>query len=236
MLYLIFNEGYASTSGPVLSRVDLTTEAIRLTRQLHDRLPQEGEVAGLLALLLLTEARRPARSGPDGALIPLADQDRRLWDRPALAEGVDLVTATLPVARLGPYQLQAAIAAVHGEAASASDTDWPQILALYDLLAELEPGPMVTLNRIVAVAMVHGARVGLDELEPATGDPLLRDHYRADAVRAHLLEMLGESGLTREYYLRAARKTLSLPEQRYLLGKATARRPVTDGGPGGGSA
>ncbi len=236
VLYLIFNEGYAPTSGPSLSRVDLTTEAIRLTRQLHDRLPREGEVAGLLALLLLTEARRPARSAPDGALVPLADQDRRLWDRAAIAEGIDLVTATLPVAPLGPYQLQAAIAAVHGEAARAEDTDWPQILALYDLLAQLTPGPMVTLNRIVAVAMVRGARVALDELDRAADDPLLREHHRADAVRAHLLEMLGESELTREYYLRAARKTLSLPEQRYLLGKATARRPVTDDGPGGGSA
>ena len=223
VLYLIFNEGYTSSSGSALHRVELTAEAIRLTRQLHQRLPREGEVAGLLALMLLTEARRPARSRPDGALVPLAEQDRRLWDPIAIREGVELITATLPVATPGPYQLQAAIAAVHDEAARAEDTDWPQILALYELLAALTPGPMVTLNRIVAVAMVRGPAVALEHLDALADDPALADHHRVDAVRAHLLDELGDSEAARDYYRRAARRTLSLPEQRYLLAKGVSR-------------
>jgi RNA polymerase sigma factor (sigma-70 family) len=221
VLYLIFNEGYTATSGEALNRVELTSEAIRLTRQLRASLPDKGEVAGLLALMLLTDARRGARTGPDGALIPLAEQDRHRWDRAAIAEGVAIVEATLPVAEPGPYQVQAAIAAVHDEAVDVDATDWPQILALYDVLSAFAPGPMVALNRIVAVAMVHGPAVALAELNDAATDPVLSGHHRVDAVRAHLLDQLGDRNTAREYYLRAARRTRSLPEQRYLLARAT---------------
>jgi RNA polymerase sigma factor (sigma-70 family) len=220
-LYLIFNEGYTATSGEALNRVELTAEAIRLTRQLRCSLPNEGEVAGLLALMLLTDARRGARTGPDGALIPLAEQDRRRWDRAAIAEGVEILEATLPVAQPGPYQLQAAIAAVHDEATDVDATDWPQILALYDVLAGLAPGPMVALNRAVAVAMVRGPAAALAELDDAAADPALSGHHRVDAVRAHLLDELGDRAAAREYYLRAAQRTRSLPERRYLLARAT---------------
>jgi RNA polymerase sigma factor (sigma-70 family) len=220
VLYLVFNEGYTASSGSELHRVELTTEAIRLTRQLHDRLPDDGEIAGLLALMLLTDARRPARTRADGALVPLAQQDRRLWAAPAIAEGVALITKSLATAPIGPYQLQAAIAAVHDEAARAEATDWRQILGLYDLLQTLLPGPMVTLNRIVAVAMVHGAHAGLAQLATAEADPALAGHHRVDAVRAHLLELAGDRGGARTYYRLAARRTLSLPEQRYLESKA----------------
>jgi RNA polymerase sigma factor (sigma-70 family) len=226
VLYLIFNEGYTSSSGRSLHRVELTTEAIRLTRELHATLPEEGEVTGLLALMLLTDARRPARTRPGGALVPLAEQDRALWNQTFIAEGVELITSSLPTASPGPYQLQAAIAAVHDEARRAEDTDWPQILALYDLLATLAPGPMVTLNRIVAVAMVRGPAVALGHLDAAAGELALTGH-RADAVRAHLLDELGEHDAAREHYRRAARLTLSLPEQRYLLSRATAARPAS---------
>ncbi|MGH2715729.1 MAG: RNA polymerase sigma factor [Thermoleophilaceae bacterium] len=222
VLYLIFNEGYTASSGPALHRVELTTEAIRLTRQLRDRLPEDGEVAGLLALMLLTDARRPARTGADGALVPLAEQDRRRWDAQAIAEGVGLITATLATAPIGPYQLQAAIAAVHDEAASPEDTDWPQILGLYELLQSIAPGPMVTLNRTVAVAMVHGPRVGLEQLAEAEADPALAGHHRVDAVRAHLLDMAGDREAAHAHYRLAASRTLSLPEQRYLQGRASA--------------
>ena len=211
MLYLIFNEGYTASSGESLNRVELTAEAIRLVRQLRTRLPDDGEVAGLLALMLLTDARRPARTRADGALVPLAEQDRSLWDKTSIAEGVELITATLASAPVGPYQLQAAIAAVHDEAADADGTDWPQILALYDHLATLAPGPMITLNRIVALAMVHGPAAGLAALDEAA-----LDHYRVDAVRAHLLELAGDVPGARDAYLRAAQATLSLPERRYL--------------------
>ncbi len=220
-LYLIFNEGYTTTSGNALNRVDLTSEAIRLTRQLRASLPDEGEVAGLLALMLLTDARRGARTAPDGALIPLAEQDRRRWDRAAIAEGVAIIEATLPAAKPGPYPLQAAIAAVHDEAADLDATDWPQILALYDVLAALAPSPMVALNRTVAVAMVRGPAAALAELNDAAADPALSGHHRVDAVRAHLLDQLGNRDAARECYLRAAQRTLSLPEQRYLLARAT---------------
>jgi RNA polymerase sigma factor (sigma-70 family) len=219
VLYLIFNEGYTSSSGSALHRVELTAEAIRLTRLLHQRLPQEGEVAGLLALMLLTEARRPARSRPDGALVPLDEQDRRLWDPVAIREGIELITATLPVATPGPYQIQAAIAAVHDEAAEAEDTDWPQILALYELLVALAPGPMVTLNRIVAVAMVRGPAVALAQLDAAADDPVLAGHHRLHAVRGHLLDRTGDHEAARAHYILAARGTKSLPEQRYLFAK-----------------
>jgi RNA polymerase sigma factor (sigma-70 family) len=220
VLYLIFNEGYTASSGPALHRAELTGEAVRLTRELHRRLPNDGEVAGLLALLLLTDARRPARTRPDGALVPLAEQDRGLWDRVAIAEGVALITATLASAPVGPYQLQAAIAAVHDEAPSAEATDWPQILGLYELLAHLAPGPMVTLNRVVAVAMVRGPRAGLEELAAAEADPALAGHHRVDAVRAHLLELAGDREAARAHFRLAARRTLSIPERRYLESRA----------------
>lgn len=221
VLYLIFNEGYTASSGNALNRVALTSEAIRLTRQLQAHLPNEGEVAGLLALMLLTDARRTARTRPDGALIPLAEQDRSQWDRPAIAEGVAILEATLPIAEPGPYQLQAAIAAVHDEAADVDATDWPQILMLYDVLLALSPGPVVALNRTVAVAMVHGPEAAIAALDEAAADPNLSGHHRVDVVRAHLLDQLGERDAARECYLRAAQRTRSLPEQRYLLMRAT---------------
>jgi len=225
VLYLIFNEGYTATSGPALLRVELTAEAIRLTRQLHALLPDDGEVAGLLALMLLTDARRPERTRPDGALIPLAEQDRTRWDKRAVDEGTTLIARTLAVGPVGPYQLQAAIAAVHAEAPSAEDTDWPQILGLFDLLNILAPGPMVTLNRIVAVAMVHGAQEGLRQLAATEDDAALTGHHRVNAVRGHLLEMVGDREAARAAYLIAARRTLSVPEQRYLEARAAALRP-----------
>ena len=229
VLYLIFNEGYTASSGAALLRVELTAEAIRLTRQLHAGLPDD-EVAGLLALMLLTDARRPARTRPDGALVPLAEQDRSLWDKQAIDEGIAVITRTLAEGPVGPYQLQAAIAAVHAEAPRAEDTDWPQILGLYDLLGTSAPGPMVTLNRIVAVAMVHGAEVGLRQLAAAEADDALTGHHRMDAVRAHLLEMVGDREAARDAYLVAARRTLSVPEQRYLESRAAELRPGSNCG------
>ena len=220
VLYLIFNEGYTASSGPVLHRVDLTSEAIRLTRQLRAQRPTDGEVAGLLALMLLIDARRPARTRADGALIPLAEQDRGRWDGGAIAEGTDLITATLQTAEIGPYQLQAAIAAVHDEAARAADTDWRQILGLYDLLNTVAPGPMVTLSRIVAVAMVYGPKAALDQLTEAEADRALTGHHRLDAVRAHLLDLAGDRDGALESYRIAARRTLNAPEQRYLESRA----------------
>ena len=216
VLYLIFNEGYTATAGPTLTRVDLTSEAIRLTRQLHAQLPDDTEVAGLLALMLLTDARRPARTALDGSLVPLAQQDRSLWDRSAITEGVALVTGALKSAPIGPYQLQAAIAAVHDEAHRAEDTDWRQILALYGLLETIAPGPIVTLNRIVAVAMVHGPRAGLEQLAGIQDQPALAGHHRVDAVQAHLLELAGEVDAAIRHYRIAADRTHSVPEQRYL--------------------
>src|SRR6202045_4743096 len=164
VLYLIFTEGYASTSGPSLHRTELAAEAIRLARLVHRLPPEDGEVTGLLALMLLTDARRPARTGPGGELIPMAEQDRNLWNGAQIAEGVDLITTALARGPAGPYQLQAAIAAVHDEAPTADATDWPQIMALYELLMRLSDNPVVRLNHAVAVAMVRGPRAGLDLL------------------------------------------------------------------------
>jgi predicted RNA polymerase sigma factor len=220
VLYLIFNEGYTASSGSSLQRVELTSEAIRLTRQLRELLPDDGEVAGLLALMLLTDARRAARTDRHGGLVPLELQDRRRWNAEAIAEGTELITWALSTATIGPYQLQAAIAAVHDEAERAADTDWHEILGLYELLDVMAPSPMVTLNRIVAFAMVHGPRAGLERLAEAEADPGLAGHYRVDAVRAHLLERAGDRELAAESFRLAARRTLSVPEQRYLQSRA----------------
>jgi predicted RNA polymerase sigma factor len=225
VLYLVFNEGYATSSGQALHRPDLTAEAIRLARLLHRLLPGEGEVAGLLALMLLTDARRAARTSPDGSIVPLAEQNRELWDTAAIARAQELLSATLGTVAVGPYQLQAAIAAVHDEAASAEDTDWPQILALYDVLAQVAPGPMVTLSRAVALAMVTGPKAGLALLGTLDADDRMARTHRLDAVRAHLLEQLGDLTAARECYLRAAKMTASVPEQRYLAMRAARLHP-----------
>jgi RNA polymerase sigma factor (sigma-70 family) len=218
VLYLIFNEGYTATSGSDLQRGELTAEAIRLTREVHRLLPGDGEVAGLLALMLLTDARRAARSRPDSSLVTLAEQDRSLWNAQYIQEGTGLVADALVRTELGPYQLQAAIAAVHVEATSAADTDWPQIVALYDLLERMAPNPMVTLNRAVAVAMAQGPQGGLELLTTLEDD--LGEHHRLHAVRAHLLELSGETAAARDSYRTAARLTTSLPERRYLEARA----------------
>ncbi|WP_405793502.1 RNA polymerase sigma factor [Streptomyces sp. NBC_01506] len=230
VLYLIFNEGYTATSGPALRRGELTGEAIRLTRTVRRLLRADslagahgvmaGETAGLLALMLLTDARRAARTGPDGSLVPLAEQDRTLWDRASIEEGVALISQTLTRAELGPYQVQAAIAAVHAEAVRAEDTDWRQIVGLYRLLEALAPNPVVTLNHAVAVSMVCGPRAGLALLEPLDGDERLRGFHRLYAVRAHLLERAGDREGALADYRTAARLTTSLPEQRYLHDRA----------------
>jgi RNA polymerase sigma factor (sigma-70 family) len=220
VLYLLFNEGYTASSGAALHRADLTAEAIRLARLLHQLMPADGEVAGLLALMLLTDARRAARTTPDGSLVPLAEQRRELWNRAQIEEGVTLLTATLGKGTTGPYQVQAAIASVHDEAASAEETDWPQILALYEVLERVSPGPIVTLNRAVAVAMVDGPRAGLALLGTLDGDERMARNHRLEAVRAHLLELAGNATAARESYLRAARMTASVPEQRYLALRA----------------
>jgi RNA polymerase sigma factor (sigma-70 family) len=218
VLYLIFNEGYTASSGPELARADLTGEAIRLTRAVRSLLPDDGEVEGLLALMLLTDARRAARTAADGSLVPLAEQDRRRWNAEEIAEGIALVTDALGRAPLGPYQVQAAIAAVHAEAVDADETDWPQIVALYRVLERVAPNPMVTLNHAVAVAMVDGPQAGLALL--STLDGALAESHRLVAVRAHLLELAGDVGAARDAYREAARRTTSLPEQRYLEGRA----------------
>jgi RNA polymerase sigma factor (sigma-70 family) len=220
VLYLVFTEGHTSTSGKLLYDVSLADEAIRLTRQLHGHLPDAGEVAGLLALMLLTDARRAARSRDDGSLVPLAEQDRSLWDRTAISEGIGLVERALPVGPVGPFQLQAAIGAVHAEAPSTEDTDWPQIEILYRMLSDLAPSPVVALNHAVAVAMVEGPTAGLAMLDELAQDPKLSRHHRLHAVRAHLLEMDGRVEEARGAYSEAARLTTSIPEQRYLLTKA----------------
>jgi RNA polymerase sigma factor (sigma-70 family) len=220
VLYLIFNEGYTSSVGTQLHRSELSNEAIRLTRAVHVLLPRDGEVAGLLALMLLTDARRPARSGADGELIPLERQDRSLWDRAAISEGIALISATLPRGSVGAYQLQAAIAAVHDEAASAEDTDWAQIHALYCVLLRISDNPMVALNHAVAAAMAQGPRVGLELLDALDADARLAGHHRLDAVRAHLLEMTGDRAAAIANYLSAAGKTASVPERNYLATQA----------------
>jgi RNA polymerase sigma factor (sigma-70 family) len=220
VLYLIFNEGYVSTSGPSLDRGELAAEAIRLTRMVHRLLPHDGEVAGLLALMLLTDARRPARTGPAGELIPMAEQDRSLWDAGAIAEGVALITDALPRGPTGPYQLQAAIAAIHDEAPSAEATDWPQITALYELLMQMSDNPVVALNHAVAVAMARGPQAGLDLLDELQADDRIAEDRRLHAVRAHLLEMAGDRTAARDSYLAAARRATNLSQQRYLHSRA----------------
>ncbi|GJG85856.1 RNA polymerase sigma24 factor [Gemmatimonadetes bacterium T265] len=220
VLYLVFNEGYASSAGPSLHRADLSGEAIRLTRAVRALLPGDAEVAGLLALMLLTDARRAARSGPGGELVPLDEQDRTRWDRRLIAEGVALASAALSAGAVGPYQLQAAVAAVHDEAARAEDTDWPQILALYGLLGRMSDNPMVALNEAIAFAMVHGPAAGLARLTVLDADPRVAEHHRLDAVRAHLLERAGDHARAVAHYRAAAERTASVPERDYLTLKA----------------
>jgi predicted RNA polymerase sigma factor len=220
VLYLIFTEGYAATSGPALDRGDLTAEAIRLARIVHRLLPGDSEVTGLLALMLLTEARRPARTGPYGELVPMAEQDRSRWHAEHIAEGVALLTTALPPGPTGPYQIQAAIAALHDEAPTADATDWPQILALYELLMRISDNPVVTLNHAVAVAMVHGPAAGLALVDGLAADQRLAGGHRLPAVRAHLLELAGDTSAARESYLAAAQRAGSIPQRRYLNPRA----------------
>jgi len=220
VLYLVFNEGYLASAGPALNRADLTSEAIRLTRMLQQLVPTAGEVAGLLALMLLTDARRAARTTADGSIVPLDEQRRDLWSSDQISEGVALLTRTLGTVPVGPYQLQAAIAAVHDEAPTAAETDWPQILALYEVLEKVSPSPVVTLNRAVAVAMVHGPRAGLAVVGTLDADDRMAHNHRLEAVRGHLLELAGDLAAARISYQRAARMTASLPEQRYLALRA----------------
>ncbi len=217
VLYLIFNEGYSSSSGVRLQRTDLSNEAIRLTRAVHKLLPTDPEVAGLLALMLLTDARRLARTGKNGELIPMEEQERSLWDQPAIAEGTALISNTLSRGSVGAYQLQAAIAALHDEAARPEDTDWPQILALYGLLTRMSDNPMVALNRAVAYAMVHGPEEGLKLLQGLDSDERLAGHYRLAAVRGHLLERAGARDAAIDQYKAAAAGTTSIPERDYLM-------------------
>jgi RNA polymerase sigma factor (sigma-70 family) len=225
ILYLIFNEGYATSAGPTLQRTDLSAEAIRLARAVRDLLPDDGEVSGLLALMLLTDARRSARTGPHGELIPLDEQDRTEWDQALIAEGIALLAATLSRGAIGPYQLQAAIAAVHDQAPAASETDWSQIAALYGLLMRMQDNPMIALNHAIALAMVEGPAAGLDRLAELETDPRLAGHYRLDAVRGHLHEKLGDLDAARRHYQAAAAGTASLPERNYLLARAARLGP-----------
>jgi predicted RNA polymerase sigma factor len=225
VLYLIFNEGYTASGGPDLQRAELTAEAIRLARMLRALVPGDTETGGLLALMLLTDARRPARTTEVGALVPLDRQDRSLWSKEQIAEGVALVSATLGKGPIGPYQIQAAIAALHDEAASDEDTDWPQILALYEVLERLSPGPVVTLNRAVAVARTRGPLAGLAVLGDLDGDDRMAGNHRVEAVRAHLLERAGFAEEARAAFLAAARLTASLPEREYLRAKADLTFP-----------
>jgi RNA polymerase sigma factor (sigma-70 family) len=221
VLYLIFNEGYTTSSGPDLQSVELTSEAIRLTRTVHTLLPEDGEVAGLLALMLLTDARRAARTGPDGSLIPLAEQDRALWHKESIVEGTALIDDAMSRFPVGPYQLQAAIAALHNEAVKPDDTDWSQILMLYKILARITPNPMVTLNHAIALSMVDGPQAGLNLLSALDKDARMAKHHRLDAVRAHLLEQAGDLPAAKVAYQQAAKRTNSIPEQRYLEAKAS---------------
>lgn len=230
VLYLIFNEGYASSSGENLQRVDLSSEAIRLARALHAAVQGAPEVAGLLALMLLTDARRAARTGPAGELIPLDEQDRALWDRQLIEEGFALISDAMARGQVGPYQLQAAIAALHDRAQTTEQTDWAQISALYGLLERMGNNPMVALNRAVATAMVEGPDAGLRLVETIARDERLEGHYRIDAVRAHLYERAGQRDLAFEHYRAAAERTASLPERNYLLKKAARLASQADGG------
>lgn len=220
VLYLIFNEGYATTSGPTLQRPELSAEAIRLARMVHRLLPSDGEVAGLLALMLLTDARRAARTGSAGLPVPMSEQDRSRWDAAEIAEGVALVTAVLPHGAVGPYQLQAAIAAIHDEAPTAEATDWPEIVALYELLLQISDNPIVALNHAVAVAMAKGPQAGLGLLAGMAADERITGDHRFHTVRAHLLEMVGDSAAAYDSYHEAARRANSLPQRRYLYGRA----------------
>ena len=224
VLYLIFNEGYTASSGKELTASSLSDEAIRLTRLLRRLLPEDGETAGLLALMLLTDARRPARTSPDGALVPLAEQDRTRWTQASIAEGIALISEALPRGAVGPYQLQAAIAAVHDEAPTINDTDWPQILGLYDLLERAAPNPMTTLNRAVAVAMVHGPEAGLELIASLESGSQMAHSHRLLATRAHLRELAGDRDGAAADYREAARRTASFPERRYLTSRALAQR------------
>lgn len=220
VLYLVFSEGYTASSGPALHRTDLSNEAIRIARMLHRLVPEDGEVAGLLALMLLTDARRAARTGPEGQIVPLDEQDRSRWDRDAIAEGVALVTEALSRGPVGPYRLQAAIAALHDEAPSNDATDWPQILALYGVLMAMDDNPMVALSHAIAIAMVHGPAAGLRRIEEIEADPRLAGSHRVDAVRGHLHERAGNRDAARESYRRAAERTASVAEREYLLVRA----------------
>jgi RNA polymerase sigma factor (sigma-70 family) len=229
VLYLVFNEGYAATAGTVLMRVGLADEAIRLARALHAGLPDDAEVSGLLALMLLVHARHQARTSPDGSLIPMAEQDRSRWDQGLIAEGTALLTAALPRGPTGPYQLQAAIAAVHDEAASAGATDWPQIAALYGVLLRLDDNPVVALNHAVAVSMITGPRAGLELIRQLEADPRINADRRFHAVRAHLLELAGDHAAALGAYRAAARAATNLQQQRYLNQQISRLAP----GPGG---
>jgi RNA polymerase sigma factor (sigma-70 family) len=220
VLYLIFNEGYTTSGGPALHRADLTAEAIRMTRMLRRLTPDDAETTGLLALMLLTDARRAARTDKHGALVPLEEQDRLRWDAGQIAEGIALVSGTLGRGPVGPYQLQAAIAAVHDEAPTADATDWPQILALYEVLERVSPGPVVTLNKAVAVGMARGPLAGLAVLGGLDGDERMAGNHRVEAVRGHLLERAGDRAAAHTAYLKAAAMTTSVPEQRYLTMRA----------------
>jgi predicted RNA polymerase sigma factor len=240
VLYLLFNEGHTASAGLSLHRVELSAEAIRLTRQLHAALPDDGETAGLLALMLLTDARRPARTRPDGSLVALSEQDRTMWDSALIAEGTALIDDALASFPIGPFQLQAAIACVHDGAPTMEDTDWREILGLYDMLTIVSPGPMVSLNRLVALAMVRGPVAGLEELAVLRREPSVAEHHRAVAVQAHLLELNGEVEAACADYRRAAQRTLNLPERRYLerrarhlAGKTVQLDPGAAPGPAG---
>jgi RNA polymerase sigma factor (sigma-70 family) len=227
VLYLIFNEGYTSSAGAQLQRLDLAREAIRLTRSAQTLLPDHAEVGGLLALMLLTDARRAARTGADEELIPLTKQDRTLWDRNEIKEGVALLMAALEKGAVGPYQLQAAIAAIHDEAPRTEDTDWPQILALYDLLKHMSASPIVALNHAIAAAMVNGPSQGLELLKALDTDNRIAGHYRLESVRAHLLEMAGDHPGAITHYRIAAARTTNIPERNYLMTQAARLAETT---------